>query len=91
MVDLEPATRRLASLVQGVRDDQLTAPTPCSESSLGDLIQHVDGLSLAFTAAAQKTALSGGSRGAAPDGALLDRVIGLSGRNPAWRAGASGA
>jgi uncharacterized protein (TIGR03086 family) len=71
MVDLEPATRRLADLVHGVRDDQLTAPTPCTESSLGDLIQHVDGLSLAFTAAAEKTELPGGSQGASPDAAQL--------------------
>jgi uncharacterized protein (TIGR03086 family) len=60
MLDLEPATRALARLVTGVRDEQLNAPTPCTEASLGDLLDHVDGLSLAFTAAATKTPLDGG-------------------------------
>ena len=32
MVDLEPATRTQAVVVGAVRDDQLTAPTPCTES-----------------------------------------------------------
>jgi uncharacterized protein (TIGR03086 family) len=59
MLDLEPATRVLSGLVGDVRDEQLTAPTPCTEASLGDLIDHVDGLSLAFTAAATKTPLQG--------------------------------
>ena len=52
VVDLEPATRRLADLVSGVPDELLTAPTPCPEYSLGDLLEHVGGLALAFTAAA---------------------------------------
>ena len=60
MLDLEPATRVLTGVVDGVRDEQLTAPTPCTERSLGDLLDHVDGLSLAFTAAATKTPLEGG-------------------------------
>ena len=42
-----------------MRDDQLAAPTPCTETSLGDLLDHVDGFSLAFTAAATKTPLEG--------------------------------
>jgi uncharacterized protein (TIGR03086 family) len=62
MIDLEPATRALAQLVAGVRDDQLHAPTPCEDTSLGDLLDHVDGLSLAFTAAATKTERPGGSQ-----------------------------
>lgn len=57
MLELESATEALADLVANVRDDQLTAPTPCTETSLGDLIDHVNGLSLAFTAAATKTPL----------------------------------
>ena len=54
MVDLAPAARRMADLVGGVADDQLGARTPCEEYSLGDLIDHVDGLALAFAAAAAK-------------------------------------
>jgi uncharacterized protein (TIGR03086 family) len=71
MLDLEPATRVLAGLVDGVRDEQLTAPTPCTEASLGDLIDHVDGLSLAFTAAATKTPIDGGSQAPSADASRL--------------------
>lgn len=55
MIELEPATRVLAGLVSGVRDDQLGAPTPCADLSVADLLHHVDGLSVAFVAAAGKT------------------------------------
>ena len=37
-----------------VTDDQLAGPTVCPAYSLGDLVDHVDGLSQAFTAAARK-------------------------------------
>lgn len=71
MFDLEPATTVLAGLVAGVRDDQLTAPTPCADTSVGDLLAHVDGLSLAFTAAAAKTPLDGSGQGPAADASRL--------------------
>jgi uncharacterized protein (TIGR03086 family) len=76
MLDLEPATRVLTDLVAGVRDDQLTAQTPCTEATLGGLLDHIDGLSLAFTAAATKTPLDGGSRGPSADASRL---------GPDWR------
>ncbi|WP_323959177.1 TIGR03086 family protein [Arthrobacter sp. JZ12] len=53
-VELGPAAARLAALVQGVRDEQLAGKTPCEEYSVEVLLQHIDGLSQAFTAAAQK-------------------------------------
>src|SRR5215472_16098764 len=53
-VDLGPAARRLADLLANVKDDALDRPTPCPAYSLGDLIEHVGGLSLAFTAAGRK-------------------------------------
>jgi uncharacterized protein (TIGR03086 family) len=71
MLDLEAATRTLTGLVEGVRDDQLTAPTPCDETSLGDLLDYIDGLSVAFTAAATKTPLPGGSQGPSADASRL--------------------
>jgi uncharacterized protein (TIGR03086 family) len=71
MLDLEPATSTLAALVGGIRDNQLTGPTPCSDTSLGDLLDHVDGLSLAFAAAATKTPLPGGSQAPSADGSRL--------------------
>lgn len=71
MLDLQPATQTLSELVQGVRDDQLTAQTPCTGTSLATMLDHVDGLALAFTAAATKTAPPGGSRPPSPDAARL--------------------
>ncbi|MDA3630756.1 TIGR03086 family metal-binding protein [Saccharopolyspora oryzae] len=54
MPALKPAADRMAELLANVTDAQLTAPTPCSEYTAGDLIDHISGLSLAFTAAAAK-------------------------------------
>jgi uncharacterized protein (TIGR03086 family) len=71
VLDLEPATRTLARLVAAVRDDQLDASTPCRGTTLGALLDHVDGLSLAFTAAATKTPLAGGSQAPSADATRL--------------------
>jgi uncharacterized protein (TIGR03086 family) len=71
MIDLKPATDVLTGVVGRVRDDQLGAPTPCAESTLGDLIDHVDGLALAFTAAATRERLPGGSQGPSADASRL--------------------
>lgn len=54
VVDLGPAARRLADLVANVKDDALQRPTPCPAYTLGDLIEHVGGMALAFTAAGRK-------------------------------------
>jgi uncharacterized protein (TIGR03086 family) len=54
MVDLGPAAMQLAGLVTRVPDAELGNPTPCPAYALGDLIDHVGGLALAFTAAARK-------------------------------------
>lgn len=51
--DLRPAGRLLGELTSGV-GEQLDAPTPCLDYTLGDLLDHVNGLSLAFTWAATK-------------------------------------
>lgn len=92
MIDLEPATRELARVVGGVRDDQLAAPTPCPDMSVGTLLDHIDGFTLAFTAAANHTEPPGGSRPPAADAARLRadwrtsipaRLIALA---DAWRA-----
>src|ERR1039458_335582 len=58
MVDLTPAAQRLADLAARVADDALGRPTPCPAYTLGDLIEHVGGLALAFRAAAQKDTAS---------------------------------
>jgi uncharacterized protein (TIGR03086 family) len=91
MLDLRPATDVLTRLVQGVRDDQLGEPTPCADMAVGDLLDHIDGLGLAFTAAATKTPLEGGPQGPSADASRLGadwrtripaRLAGLA---DAWR------
>lgn len=63
MFDLTSATDRLAGLVRNVTDGDLKAPTPCPEYTVGDLLDHVNGLSVAFTMAALKTPLEGSGAG----------------------------
>ncbi|MDQ4007788.1 MAG: TIGR03086 family metal-binding protein [Actinomycetota bacterium] len=71
MLDLGPATRVLTDIVGNVRDDQLGAPTPCAGTTVGDLLDHVDGLALAFTEAASKTPAREGSQTPSADGSRL--------------------
>jgi uncharacterized protein (TIGR03086 family) len=54
IVNLGPAARTLADLVARVDDGELAGPTPCPAYTVGDLIEHVGGMALAFTAAAHK-------------------------------------
>jgi uncharacterized protein (TIGR03086 family) len=54
MHDLHPATRMLATMVAEVDDSQLGQPTPCPDYEVGDLLDHIGGLALAFAAAARK-------------------------------------
>ena len=58
--DLRPVARTVADLVASIGDEQLAAPTPCPEYTVGDLLDHVAGLSVAFTVAATKESLPGG-------------------------------
>jgi uncharacterized protein (TIGR03086 family) len=44
----------MTAVVTGLRDDQLDLATPCPSYTVGDLLAHVHGLSLAFAAAAKK-------------------------------------
>ena len=52
--DLGPAAVRMAELISNIDDDALGRPTPCADTSLGDLLDHVGGLARAFTSAARK-------------------------------------
>ncbi|MGH8978233.1 MAG: TIGR03086 family metal-binding protein, partial [Acidimicrobiia bacterium] len=70
-VDLGPAANRMAALIRNVSDEQLAGPTPCPEYSLGDLVDHVGGLALAFAAAARKDVANSGAQGPTADGSLL--------------------
>jgi len=54
MHDLLPIARRVGALVADVDDAQLDAPTPCPDYTVGDLLDHVGGLAVAFAEAARK-------------------------------------
>jgi len=75
--DLRPAAEAMGRLVAGVRDEQLGSPTPCPDYTLGDLVEHVGGLALAFAWAARKSW---------PDGAAGQSPSGDAARLPSdWR------
>jgi len=71
VVDLGPAARRMADLLSRIPDDLLTGPTPCPKYTLGDLVEHVGGLSLAFAAAAAKETDDIAAQAPAPDAERL--------------------
>ena len=75
MLDLTPATGVLTQLVTDISEDQLGAPTPCRGTTVADLLDHLDGLCLAFTAAAAKD-LAAGRQAPSADGSRL---------GPDWR------
>jgi uncharacterized protein (TIGR03086 family) len=69
--DLAPAARRLTALLDGVRDDRLTAPTPCPDYTVADLLDHLFGLAGAFHDAATKTRGEGAAGAPRPSAADL--------------------
>ena len=90
--DLVPPAERMTTLLRGVREDQLDGPTPCPKYAVGDLVDHIGGLALAFTWAATKNFPP--ESGAAPSGAasrlpsgwrdeFADRLVTMA---EAWRA-----
>jgi len=91
MFDLGPAAQQLSRVVRGVRDEQLSAPTPCPDYTVGDLLEHVHGLALAFAMAARKEQLPTGDQPPAGDASRLpdDWRTAIPGRldalGAAWR------
>lgn len=89
-IDFGPATSAVARLVRGVRDDQLDGPTPCPAYTVGDLLDHLGGLAIAFRDAATKDTPPGGAQPQV-DAANLgdgwrDRIAGdLDALAAAWR------
>ena len=75
-IDFEPATTTLRALVASLTDEQLTAPTPCTEYAVGDLVEHIGGLATAFAGAARKQRVPGSERGGSGDASRL---------GPGWR------
>jgi uncharacterized protein (TIGR03086 family) len=66
VIDLVLAARRTGLLIAGITLEQLGAPTPCPRYSLGDLLDHVDGMAQAFADAATKKVPADG--GPSPSG-----------------------
>ena len=72
LLDLKPAAVRMTALVAGTPDDALGAPTPCSAYRVGDLLDHISGLTIAFTEAAAKATPAGAGPPPEGDRANLD-------------------
>lgn len=53
-VDFAAQTSVIETLADGVREDQLSAPTPCEEMAVRNLLGHLIQLCVAFAAAARK-------------------------------------
>jgi uncharacterized protein (TIGR03086 family) len=70
-VDLERGAHVLADLIVRIPDEELSSPTPCPAYTVGDLIDHVGGLALAFTAAANKDTETYGDQGPSGDATRL--------------------
>lgn len=97
MFDLGPAASEMSRLVQGVRDDQLDARTPCHDWRLEQLLQHVNGFTFAFTMNARKQRLPDGDptagelpadwRSALP--ARLDELVAAWQDEAAWQGATS--
>jgi uncharacterized protein (TIGR03086 family) len=72
ILDLGPAARRVTALLDGIDDRQLTARTPCELYTVGDLLDHMMGLTIAFRDAADKRTGPTTSAPPAPSAANLD-------------------
>ena len=60
--DLAPTAAEVARVIAGVRDDQLTDPTPCTGTSVAGMLDHFVGLTVAFRLGAEKKPQGGGPR-----------------------------
>lgn len=76
MIDLHPAGTILSALIAEVPDDSLGDPSPCSEYSVGDLLDHIAGITVAFGGAATKAGGEAATMGPQGDASKLD---------PQWR------
>jgi uncharacterized protein (TIGR03086 family) len=76
VLDLDPAARKVVRLLDGVPDGGLDGPTPCTGTPVAQLLDHLTGLSVAFTQAARKTPPEGGSK---PPSSSADHL------DPDWR------
>lgn len=63
MLNIDPAIQDMSRLVRETPDDALDRPTPCPDMTVAALLDHIGGLTLAFTMAARKEAVDGHDRG----------------------------
>jgi uncharacterized protein (TIGR03086 family) len=61
-LDLGPQAAEVASVVAGIRDDQLGDPTPCADTPVAGLLAHLAGLCDGVPDAAEKTPVPGDRR-----------------------------
>jgi uncharacterized protein (TIGR03086 family) len=66
-LDFDPPVRALRALLLGVDDPELAGPTPCPDWSVAALLDHLMGLSYAFTQAARKRSDAPGAGEAPPE------------------------
>ena len=57
--DLGRAAATTATVVAGIRDEQLTDPTPCEGTPVAGLLAHLAGLAYAFRMAGERTPVDG--------------------------------
>jgi uncharacterized protein (TIGR03086 family) len=53
-LDLTPAAAEVSRVVAAVQDDQLAGPTPCADTSVAALLDHLHGLAIGLRLAAEK-------------------------------------
>ncbi|GHH03621.1 TIGR03086 family metal-binding protein [Streptomyces lanatus] len=75
-LDLGPQTQVVARLAAAVADEQLSAPTPCPDLAVRNLLGHLLGLSVAFRDAGRKDL--GATTDTSPEAAVPDIA-------PGWR------
>ena len=76
MIDLKPACTGMIDLLAGVTDEQLDGPTPCTEYTVGDLVDHVGQVCRGAAALARRDDDGVSRAGAGPVAAHLE---------PGWR------
>jgi uncharacterized protein (TIGR03086 family) len=76
IIDLTRASENLSALIAAVPDDALSGPTPCSDYSVGALLDHIGGTTVAFGGAARKASGTSATMGPQGNASNLD---------PDWR------
>lgn len=92
-LDFEPATLQLTKVVAGVREDQLADPTPCADTPVAALLDHIHGLALGLAIAGTKELDQLPEGGAAPKASAAELPddwrteipVRLEGLAAAWR------